>query len=62
MKRIICIAGILSILNTSIGLANEFSIPEQTVSHHIQIKPQVNTPDDDKFKNWTEEHVYFLNV
>lgn len=55
MKRIICIAGILSILNTSIGLANEFSIPEQTVSHHIQIKPQVNTPDDDKFKNWTEE-------
>lgn len=55
MKRIICIANILFILNTSIGWANEFSITEQTVSHHIQIKPQVNTPEDDKFKNWTEE-------
>lgn len=51
MKRIICIAGILSMLNTGIGWSKEFFISEQTALHHIQIKPQVNEQDDDKFKN-----------
>lgn len=55
MKRIIYIASILSILNTGIGRSKELSVPERAIPYLTQIKAFVNTPDDDKFKNWTEE-------
>lgn len=55
MKRIIYIASILSILNTVIGRSKELSVPERAIPYLTQIKAFVNTPDDDKFKNWTEE-------
>ncbi|WP_297272119.1 hypothetical protein [uncultured Bacteroides sp.] len=56
MKRTIFLISILSMLNISIGFSNVVAASElMSFLSANQLQKLVNTSEDDRFKNWTEE-------
>lgn len=56
MKRTIFLISILSMLNISIGFSNAVAASElMSFLSANQLQKLVNTSEDDRFKNWTEE-------
>lgn len=56
MKRTIFLISILTMLNISIGFSNAVAASElMSFLSANQLQKLVNTSEDDRFKNWTEE-------
>ncbi len=56
MKRTIFLISILTMLNISIGFSNAVAASElMSFLSANQLQKLVNTLEDDRFKNWTEE-------
>lgn len=56
MKRTIFLISILTMLNFSIGFSNAVAASElMSFLSANQLQKLVNTSEDDRFKNWTEE-------
>lgn len=56
MKHTIFLISILTMLNISIGFSNAVAASElMSFLSANQLQKLVNTSEDDRFKNWTEE-------